>query len=186
MPHEFGGVDIYADESFSDDELAREVMNLENMEREADEARDNRKREKSTPKLECLACGQVDNEHDADCSAMKDLEQWALHSAAIRTKIDRQTAMRGEKQPMSGIMPCGEDEEEFSDPDSDMDQDDLEHMVLPPPVMDLRWFFNLYEVDVPSQIAVCRTHANNLAAVNRAVQPKEKERKTKKSKTSKK
>lgn len=180
MPHEFGGVDIYADESFSDDEVAQEIMNLEVMEREADEARDNRKREKSTPKLECLACGQVDNEHDADCSAMKELESWALKDRDFRQS-------HGAKTPrsMSGIMPV--DEEDFSEPSSMEQDEDLENMVLPPPVMDLRWFFSLYDVDVPSQIAVCRTHANNLAAVNRAVQPKEpKEKKHKKSKTSKK
>jgi len=127
-----------------------------------------------TPRVStCTECHRHYDEHEDNCPVwmQQEEEAWARNEMKHRNAA---------KAPMSGIMPV---EDEFEDDGDDMDQDDdnLENMVIPPPVMDLRWFFSLYNIDAHSQIAVCRTHANNLAAVSRATTKPE----TKKTKISK-
>jgi len=99
-----------------------------------------------------------------------------LHwSKASDQLTEFKTPRMPEKRPlsMSGIMPCDEEfedeelEDEVGEP-SDMEDEGDEEVVVLPPTPDLRWFFDKYGLNEYSQIAICRTHANLLAAMNRA------------------
>lgn len=116
-----------------------------------------------TPPTACKECGGHSNEHAPDCETLLELERWALNEKRHRALY------RAEKTPMGGIMPIDVDEVEELDPSSSEPmeiEDELLHDPLPDH-LDLGWYFAQYGVDTLGQIAVCRTHANNLAALNR-------------------
>jgi len=124
----------------------------------------------------CICCG--DNHGDeVRCG---ELEDWADNDRQERERYDiGKKRDRAEKMPMSGVMPmpydsmleCPEDyeEEDIDHDDMEEDEDDDECVFLPS-TPDLRWFFEHYALSPGSQIAVCRTHANHLAALTRVAQ----------------
>lgn len=159
MPHPYAD-DILSQEPYeemSDDELQRRRV-------EQSQGGD-----PQTPPTECTSCGGHGTDHASDCEAMLELEKWALNEKTHREQY------RAEKKPLGGIrrLDFEDDEVEEIDEESSSSQpmevdDDLLADPLPER-LDLSWFFAQYGVDPLGQIAVCRTHANNLAALNRVM-----------------
>lgn len=79
-----------------------------------------------------------------------------------------------QKAPMGHqVIDVDEEPEDYSspralDPDIDLVDDDDDDFVLQlPRECDLAWYFQQYSVDRESQVAMCRTYANHLAAKTR-------------------
>jgi len=157
MPHPHADAILMREnfEDMSDDELQRRRV----------EQNDGGER---TPVL-CDECGGHDGVHHDECGA-HEVEEWAAEDKLHRSQYDQgQHTPYAAKKPMGGIvdLKSEEDDSSFSEP---MEvEDDLMDDPLPK-TLDLAWYFAQYSVDALGQIAVCRTHANNLAALNRVMQ----------------
>lgn len=115
----------------------------------------------------CDACGHNDDMHAPDCAAMLELEAWAQEDAKSRAK----------SRPVAGKHPLSKSQifcdDNIDDPMEDSDHESAEScghdncMEMPKqPSLDV--FFGFYDLTQQTQIALCRTHANHLAALLRA------------------
>lgn len=127
----------------------------------------------------CSQCGQVP--HHEECQYWERLSNEAREDQDVpddvvpglsdcedhEVELDHSSPLakprKGEKRPISLISEEAlEDDWEVI---SEGDEEDEEPVL--PFTPDLRWFFQQYRLDEPSQISICRTHANHLAAMSR-------------------
>lgn len=102
-------------------------------------------------------------EQDVPDEIVNDNEDELDFSSRGSPPLSERPTKKGEKRPISLIS------EEAIEDDWEMisegDDSDVEPVL--PFTPDLRWFFQQYKLDEPSQISICRTHANHLAAMSR-------------------
>lgn len=128
-----------------------------------------------TPAPQVCTCDYHDERHEEQCNL------WTIADGP-----DGQGSASDEEgfEPMTmhGASEGEPSEEEFKRPQKGVKrpltmiseeaiEDDWELMDPAEPVLpkqpDLRWFFQQYSLNEESQIAICRTHANHLAAMSR-------------------
>jgi len=123
----------------------------------------------------CSQCAGV-GAHDEECPFWERLSNEAREEQDVpddEVELDfsshgsphsSKPTKKGEKRPISLIS-----EEAIEDDWEMLSEGDDEEEAEPvlPFTPDLRWFFQQYKLDEPSQISICRTHANHLAAMSR-------------------
>jgi len=107
---------------------------------------------------ECGIWGAISEPHtprgdSADPEVCQDDEEELDHSSPLAPR-------KPGKRPFSLIS------QEAIEDDWELVEGDAAEPVLPR-TPDLRWFFQQYELDEVSQVSICRTHANHLAAMSR-------------------
>jgi len=129
----------------------------------------------------CTQCGGV-GVHEEECPFWERLSNEAREEQDVpdhaihgldgddnEDELDHSSPLQDASRK-AGKRPISLISEEAIEDDWEMlssDGDDEEVEPVLPLTPDLRWFFQQYKLDEPSQISICRTHANHLAAMSR-------------------
>lgn len=127
----------------------------------------------------CSQCGQVPHHEECqywerlsnEAREEQDVPDDAVHGLSAceddEVELDHSSPITNKpgKRPISLISEEAiEDDWEMLSSGAD-EEDEVEPVL--PFTPDLRWFFQQYKLDEVSQISICRTHANHLAAMSR-------------------